>query len=162
MKARNSESGSTDQLDALSTDQLDVHCPHCTPCAARRLRELELDMSSSARPSGAGASSSSSSSPRISYGAAAGSKGGALAQYDADGDGVVSAEEILSLDKDGDGRISEAEISDVLKRMKALGGVAGLAQQQLGFLDAEVAALRAKRAKLAAVLIRDERLLATP
>ena len=39
----------------------------------------------------------------------------AFAAYDADGDGVITAEELLSLDKDGDGVVTQAEIDEILK-----------------------------------------------
>ena len=57
---------------------------------------------------------------RTNYGSApaAGGALAAFAAYDKDGDGKIDANELLSLDADGDGVVTEEEIADVLRRMK--------------------------------------------
>jgi len=83
----------------------------------------------------------------------------AFAAYDADGDGVITAEELLSLDKDGDGVVTQAEIDEILKRMKALGNVPANASQRIGLLDQDMVSLRKKRVNLGAVLSKDEAMM---
>jgi len=115
------------------------------------------------KPTSSEAAAASASPKRaVSYGSAT-SAGGALAAfaaYDKDGDGKIDADEILNLDADGDGVITEEEIAEVLRRMKAMGNVAAHAQQRIGLLDADMAKLRERRAKLGRVQERQAALLA--
>jgi len=83
----------------------------------------------------------------------------AFSAYDADGDGIITVDELLSLDKDGDGVVTQDEINEILKRMKALGNVPANAAQRIALLDQDMIKLRKKRVNLSTMLSKDEAIM---
>ena len=77
--------------------------------------------SASATAAAGGGGGGGKAAPKVNYGSATGAGGAlaAFAAYDKDGDGKIDAGELLSLDADGDGIVTEEEIADILRRMKA-------------------------------------------